>query len=177
MVAGHGAAGHEGGRELGAPLLSRDEVADLLRLKKRQRNNLKALLTMPPAVTDALAADTPHFTATHALVLRQASRRGEAVNFSEWIGRVRDESLSVSQLRRRLRAADVSARETTTEAMTLFRADGTDGRRAVFRLLPIKIAVRRLRPVDRRQLLRDARALVTALEGGALEGGAMEAGS
>lgn len=113
------------------------DIAHLLGLRKRQKNNLLSLLELPRPVQAAL--ERPHgvFTATHALLLRQAMRRQPQLNCDAWIRRCEDEHLSVAQFRTALNSAGRSRQEGYFTSM--FNGAHTDWPAKKVRLMPVAI--------------------------------------
>ncbi|MEY3014266.1 MAG: hypothetical protein RIT45_3001 [Pseudomonadota bacterium] len=129
----------------------------------RQRRNIEALLTLPEVCQRALDDEDQRFTATHALVLRAAQRRGESVHFVEWIGQIRREALSVRGLQLALARAARHERQTSPPEPTLFNLVGTDLDRGRARLLAIAIDRDQLSPSAADALAADAVALLSLL--------------
>lgn len=74
------------------------DVAALLGIGVRQKNNLRRLLTLPASAQAAIVAADHPFSSTHALQLLRAMGRGEMVDIEAWVERIRREQLSVSAL-------------------------------------------------------------------------------
>ncbi len=142
------------------------DVAELMGLSKRQKNNLKSLLDLPRTVQVAIDDPASPFTATHGLVLKQLKGRYPRLHYSTWVQATVEGNdrtgLSVSQLKRA-----VNARYRATEAArsvgSIFRADDTDPSRRVFRLQPMKIDVDALSEDERADLRAELQALLAVL--------------
>lgn len=140
-----------------------ETIEQLLAIGPRQRRNIEALLTLPEVCQRALEDDDQRFTATHALVLRAAQRRGESVHFAEWIGRIRREELSVRGLQLALARAARRERQAEPPEPTLFNLVGTDLGRGRARLLAIAIDRGQLSASAADALAADATALLSLL--------------
>lgn len=138
-------------------------IEQLLAIGARQRRNIEALLTLPEVCQRALDDDDQRFTATHALVLRAAQRRGESVHYAEWISRIRRDELSVRGLQLALARAARSERQVAPPEPTLFNLVGTDLRRGRARLLAIAIDRNQLTASAADALAADATALLSLL--------------
>ena len=144
--------------------LNSTEVAALMGFSRRQKNNLKSLLLLPPIARAALDDELAHFTATHALVLRQSARSTGLVNYETWLQTIRAERLSVRALKRRLSATTAVARAKSPELTTVFNEVETDFEAGVVRLLPIKIARDLLDPTALAAHIANVRKLLVWLE-------------
>lgn len=141
------------------------DVADLMGLSKRQKNNLRGLLDLPPTVREAI--DRPHspFTATHGLVLKRLKGKYPTLHYGTWIRAVEEGNdglgLSVRQLKRL-----VNERYRPPEDAglgSIFRRADTAPDEGVYRLQPVKIDTRALSVADREQLRGELEALLAAL--------------
>ena len=127
------------------------EVAGLMGLSKRQKNNLLSLLELPAEVQAALSEDGRAFTTTHALTFRKLKQRHRGLNWGDWITRVESEGLSIPQMTRAINAS-VKRRVEKAPMESIFLGGGTDAERGLFRLRPLKIDVSTLTPAEKRKL-------------------------
>jgi len=129
------------------------DVAMVMGLSKRQKNNLKSLLDLPRIVQEAIDDPEGLFTATHGLALKQLKGRYPGLDYGHWVRRVNvSEGLSVSRLKRAVNAHYRSG-DTRGDVGSLFRTSDTRLEHGVFRLQPLKIEVARL-SADQKAALR-----------------------
>lgn len=143
-------------------------VAALMGLSKRQKNNIRSLLELPRTVREAIDDPDHPFTATHGLVLRQLRAKYSSLHYGTWIKAVRDggggRGLSVSTLKRLVHAR---YRDESTTRASIFRASDTRAGDGVFRLQPVKIDVAALSDEARESLREELQGLLDALGEGA----------
>ncbi len=142
--------------------LKGDEIALLMGLTQRQKNNVRSLLDLSAVARAALEDHAGTFTATHALRLRQLQRQHPAVDKAAWILRIVAERLSVAGLVRGVQAQHGSARE--REVTTLFDARQTDLDARCVQLLARRLDVDGLTLRERNAISRDLRLLTALLE-------------
>ena len=138
-----------------------DEVASLMGLKVRQKNNIMSLLKMPDVVQTALADGNPNFTTTHALLLRQMSGRYEQLHYDRWIQMCLDTGLSIAQLKRAINAkyrTDADAGFTT-----IFNDKATNWDKGEIRLMPLKLTVASLDEREKTALAAELKRLLDSL--------------
>lgn len=75
------------------------EVAELMNLTKRQKNNLLTLLELPAEVQTAIAEEGTTFKATHALTLKKLKAKYPKLHYIEWVSHINNENLSIPQVR------------------------------------------------------------------------------
>jgi ParB/RepB/Spo0J family partition protein len=142
------------------------DVAALMGLSKRQKNNLKGLLDLPRTVRDAIDDPNNAFTATHGLVLKQLKGRYPGLHYPTWVTAVSTgidgAPLSVSQLKRAVNAHYRTATPTASLG-SIFRPEGTDAARRVYRLQPVKIDVDALSDDERSALRAELEGLLADL--------------
>jgi len=142
------------------------DVAEVMGLSKRQKNNLKSLLDLPRTVQNAIDDPDNHFSATHGLVLKQLKGRYPALHYGTWVTAVHEgnggSGLSVSQLKRAVNAR--YKKSAASEPVgSIFRAGDTRMERGVFRLQPVKIDVHALGDEERSSLRTELGMLLAAL--------------
>ena len=138
-----------------------EEVATLMGLKVRQKNNIMSLLKMPQVVQNALADVNPSFTTTHALLLRQMAGRYEQLDYAYWIRMCLDTGVSISQLKR---AINAKYRPQADKGFTtIFNDSATDWDKGEIRLMPIRLSLAALSSEDRDLLKKQLRRLVERL--------------
>ena len=140
------------------------DVAMVMGLSKRQKNNLKSLLNLPDGVREAIDDPDSPFTATHGLVLKQLAGRYPDLSYSHWVRVVADSpgGLSVSRLKRAVNAHHRSQEPRATVG-SLFRRSGTRLEQGVFRLQPLKIDVARLSDEEKAGLREELSQLLAVL--------------
>jgi len=142
------------------------DVAQLMGLSKRQKNNLRSLLDLPRTVREAIDDPDQPFGATHGLVLKQLKGRFPRLNYGTWVKAVSTGNdgagLSVSQLKR---AVNARYREASQEGTvrSIFRPGDTQVDRGVFRLQPMKIETASLSDAERDALKAELSLLLAAL--------------
>ncbi len=115
------------------------EVADLMGLSQRQRQNLERLLTLPVPIQAAIDNPADHFGATHGLELSRLSRRYPRLDIPSWIARVNAERLSVSKMKREIGRAH---RPTERPRLgSIFNDKATDRDKGVFRFDAVKVVI------------------------------------
>ena len=135
---------------------TRVEVADLMGLSERQKNNLKRLISLPEAVQTAIDDPDDHCSATHGLVLGQLARRYP--DLEHWVATINRDQLSVTQLRRAIH------KPTTPPRLgSIFNDKATDRGKGVFRFDAVKVVVADLDDGEREQLRGELRELLAAL--------------
>ncbi len=142
------------------------DVADLMGLSRRQKNNLRTLLDLPQSVQEAIDDPDDAFTATHGLVLRQLEKRYPGLDYPRWVAAVRagndGAGLSVRQLKRAVNEHHRPA--PGAEPMgSIFRDGDTRVDCGVFRLQPVKIEVAALTDDERAALRSELETLLAAL--------------
>ncbi len=141
------------------------DVASIMGLSKRQKNNLRGLLDLPRSVQDAIDDPDERFTATHGLVLKQMKGRYPKLRYATWVRAVLEGNegcgLSVSQLKRAINERHRPPEEAPMGS--IFRGSETEAGRGVFRLQPVKIDVASLSDPERAALRSELRALHEAL--------------
>jgi ParB/RepB/Spo0J family partition protein len=143
------------------------EVADIMGLSKRQKNNLKSLLELPADVQAAIADDDSYFAATHALLLKRLkgtdNRSGKypELEYAPWIAAVNAEQLSIGQLTRRVNAEYKP--EVAPRASSVLNPDGTDHEAGVYRFLPVRVELALLSEDERARLKAELEDLVGRL--------------
>jgi ParB/RepB/Spo0J family partition protein len=141
------------------------DVADLMGLSTRQKNNLRALLDLPASVQAAIDDPDSHFGATHALVLRQLAGKHGDLDYEHWVHVVAagndGQGLSVAQLKRHVNAHFRGQRE--EDRSSLFRASETNPGKGVFRLQPMRIEVAKLTENEKDGLRAELSSLLAAL--------------
>ncbi len=142
------------------------DVAEVMGLSKRQKNNLKSLLDLPRTVRDAIDDPDNHFTTTHGLALKQLKGRYRALHYGTWVTAVHDgndgDGLSVSQLKRAVNA-HYRAEAQNEPVGSIFRSGDTKVDKGVFRLQPMKIEVQTLTEKERSSLRSELGLLLAAL--------------
>lgn len=132
------------------------DVATLMGLSKRQKNNLKGLLDLPKEVQHALEKDGK-FKATHALLVKKLKKKYPHLDYGRWIRLCDEEDLSVAQLTRRVneayRGADAKG------FMGLFNAKGTNAEGGMFRFKPLRVDLGKMSEEERGKLKEEVRAL------------------
>ncbi len=137
------------------------DVAALMGLRKRQKNNLKILLTLPEPVQAAIDDPDDHFSATHGIELGRLHRRYPQLDLPTWIARVNRERLSVVKMKREVNHA---CRPTSRPRLgSIFNESTTDRERGVFRFDAVKVVVGELDEQERQQLRGELEALLEAL--------------
>ena len=126
------------------------EVAELMGLKKRQKNHLKSLLKLPKEVQDAIDDDDQYFKTTHALQLKQMKGRYPELDYSLWIAAVDGDELSISQLVRRVNEKYRKAEKPGFQS--IFNENGTEIENRVIRLMPLKLELDNMSPGERKTL-------------------------
>ena len=138
-----------------------DEVATLMGLSKRQKNNLRSLLDLPREVQDAIDNPATHFKTTHALTLKKLTRRYSDLDYPRWITLCNEEALSISQLTRRVNAAYRPNEDRQFE--TLFNAHGTRWETGEVRFAPVKVKLDELSDAEKTRLRRELIRLLESL--------------
>lgn len=137
------------------------EIADLMGLSKRQKNNLLSLLEMPEDVQEAIDDEAQHFSATHALMVKRMKGKHDDLDYAEWIAKVNDEQLSVAAL---TRALNKRFKKPAADTFTgIFRDDDTDADEGVFRLAPVKLEVDKMSEGDKARLRAELEQLLAKL--------------
>lgn len=132
------------------------DVASLMGLSKRQKNNLKGILDLPKEVQHALEKDGK-FKATHALLLKKLKKKYPHLDYGRWIRLCDEEDLSVAQLTRRVNEA---YRGTDAKGFTgLFNAKGTNEEGGTFRFKPVLVDLGKMSTEDKAKLKEGLRAL------------------
>lgn len=125
----------------------------VLGLTKRQQRNLLSLLKLPKTVQDAVDDPEQGFSSTHALTLRQLKGKYPKLAYATWIKRVNDGGLSVAQLKRAVNkelGGDGGGKDSGFTG--LFRDDGTDAKKGVFRFNPVAVDVGKLSDGEKKAL-------------------------
>ena len=139
------------------------EVAELMGLTQRQKNNIRSLLEFPPSVREALDDPERRFSAAHAIVLRQARRRHRGLHYGSWIERIEAEELSVRGLKAAISREYAERGERRFESV--FHGDGTDWGKGEVRFAPVKINVGALDEAERGRLREELERLLALLGG------------
>ena len=130
-------------------------IAEVMGLKERQIRNLKRLLDLPETVRKAIGDPDSKFTATHAITLKALKGKYPALNYGKWVKAVNEgndgQGLSVAQMQR---AVNKEYRSGKSEERlgSIFRTDGTDTEKGVWRLQPVKVELEKLSDEDKAQL-------------------------
>jgi len=136
------------------------KVAELMQLTKRQKNNLRSLLDFPTEVQEAIIAEGSKFTTTHALQLKELRGTYRRLDYQEWIRRVNEEGLSISQL---VRAVNAAYHSKVKEPMTLIRARLTDFEGGVIAIKSVCIKVSDLSAADRKNVRQELEQMLAML--------------
>lgn len=128
-----------------------DQLAELMRLSKKQVKNLLSLIELPAEAKAAIDDPGIRFDATHALILRRFENvHGKgSVDWLQWIGRVTTEGLSVSKLTRALNETLKGKEREPVGDVLRGESDLTKG---IVRLNPIKFVVADLTDEERVKL-------------------------
>lgn len=137
------------------------EVAELMGLRKRQKNYLKNLLELPQVVRDAVDDPDVPFYATHGITLRQMAARYPDLDYEKWVERVIEDELSVARLKR---AVNKEHRPTEPVPIgSIFNDGATDKGSGVYRLAPVKIVVSDLDDQEKQRLKAELAEVMEAL--------------
>lgn len=137
------------------------EIAELMGLSKRQKNNILTLLELPEDVQAAIDDKRQYFSTTHALTLKRMKGKHDDLDYAEWIAKVNEEQLSVAAL---TRALNKRFKKPATDAFTgIFRDDDTDADGGVFRLAPVKLEVAKMSEDDKARLRAELEQLLAKL--------------
>lgn len=137
---------------------------DLLGLKERQRKHLLSLLKLPKAVQEAIDDPEQHFATTHALTLRQLTGKYAGLQYEPWIKQVNEGKLSVAQLKRAVKEEHGAEGASKASGFTgLFRADGTDEGKGVFRFNPVAVDVEKMSDEEKKALRAELEKVLAAL--------------
>jgi len=137
------------------------EVADLMGLSKRQKNNLVSLLALPDVVKEAIDEPDSHFGATHGITLRQLASKYSELEYGKWVDAVNDDGLSVAQLKRAVNEAHKAAGPAPLGS--IFNEGATKRNEGVFRLQPVKVVVNDLADEDKERLKAELQEMLEAL--------------
>jgi ParB/RepB/Spo0J family partition protein len=127
------------------------EVAELMNLTKRQKNNLLALLDLPAEVQTAIGEEGTTFKATHALTLKKLKAKYPKLHYIEWVTRINNEELSIPQIVRHVNEAFRGASEKKS-LPSIFRTDGTNLKIGDVRLRPVKFNAKELSDAEKKAL-------------------------
>lgn len=138
------------------------DVAKLMGLSQRQKNNIMALLKLPEEVQLAIDSDEGNFRTTHALQLKALKdNRYPDLDYVEWVNRIKAEGLSVAQI---VREANKQYRKDAEPGFgSIFRQDGTDTNEGWVRLSPIKFNLKTLSDNDKARLRAELEGLLKSL--------------
>lgn len=127
------------------------EVADLLGLSKRQKNNLRSLLELPKEVQEAIDDPDQNFGATHALLLKRLQgTRYPQLEYGMWIKATNEENLSVAQL---VRAVNEEYRKGERPRFdSLFNPRNTDWGKGEVRFKPVKLNIPTMTADEKKRL-------------------------
>jgi len=137
------------------------QVADLMGLTKRQKNNIRSLLDLPEVVQEAIGDPASHFGATHGITLRQLAGRYEGLDVGAWVERVNTEQLSVAQLKRQVNKAHKAPGRAPLGS--IFNPGATEREKGIYRLQPVKLDVAALGDEDKAKLRAELEELLGAL--------------
>lgn len=132
VVAEYRQRGFEGGDDVPMAVLG---------LTNRQQRNLLSLLKLPKTVQEAIDDPEQGFSTTHALTLRQLKGKYQKLVWTTWIKRVNEDELSVAQLKRAVKKEHGGDGGASNRFTGLFRVDGTDAGKGVFRFNPVAVDV------------------------------------
>jgi len=118
--------------------------------RRRQKNNLKRLVTLPDALQVAIDDPDDHCSATHGLVLGQLARCYPDLDVEHWVTTINHGQLSVTQLRRAIHKAYKPI--TPPRLGSIFNDKASDRARGVFRFDAVKVVVAELDEQEREQL-------------------------
>ncbi len=138
------------------------EVAELMGLSKRQKNNLLGLLRLPDVVKEAIDDPDGYFGATHGITLRQLSNTYADLEVGKWVAAVNDGHLSVAQLKRAVNKAHRVVGPVPLGS--IFNDASTRREAGVYRLQPLKLVVGELTDEDKERLKAELEELMKALE-------------
>jgi ParB/RepB/Spo0J family partition protein len=138
------------------------EVAGLMNLTKRQKNNLLSLLELPQEVQSAIGEDGTTFKATHALTLKKLKAKHPKLNYVEWVSRINNENLSISQTIRAVNEA-LKGKESKKTLPSIFRSDGTDLNSGDVRLRPVKFNATALSAAEKKRLREELEGVLALL--------------
>jgi ParB/RepB/Spo0J family partition protein len=137
------------------------DVAELMGLGVRQRQNLKRLLTLPEPIIAAIDSPDHHCGATHGIELGRLVRRYPQLDLGHWIARVDAERLSVARMKREVSRA--CRPPEPPRLRTIFNDKATDKAKGVFRFDAVKVVVSELDEGERAQLQGELTELLEAL--------------
>lgn len=137
------------------------DVAELMGLKKRQKNNLERLLDLPEPVQHAIDDPEDLFTATHGIVLGQLARRYQGLDAQRWVDGVNERGLSVAAMRREINRAHKP--QGRPPLGSIFNEAATDKTKGVFRFESVKVVVAELTEEERARLRSELQALLGVL--------------
>jgi ParB/RepB/Spo0J family partition protein len=138
------------------------EVAELMNLTKRQKNNLLTLLELPAEVQTAIAEEGTTFKATHALTLKKLKGKYPKLHYIEWVSHINNENLSIPQVIRHVNEAFRGSSE-KKQLPSIFRNDGTDLSAGDVRLRPVKFNVGELSDAEKKALKQELEGVLTLL--------------
>jgi ParB family chromosome partitioning protein len=138
------------------------EVAGLMNLTKRQKNNLLSLLDLPQEVQTAIGEDGTAFKATHALTLKKLKAKHPKLNYVEWVSRINNENLSISQTIRAVNEA-FKGKDSKKTLPSIFRSDGTDLNAGDVRLRPVKFNATSLTTAEKKKLREELEGVLALL--------------
>jgi ParB/RepB/Spo0J family partition protein len=138
------------------------EVAELMNLTKRQKNNLLSLLELPPEVQTAIEEDGTTFKATHALTLKKLKAKYPKLGYIEWVARINNDNLSISQTIRAVNESFKGSNE-KKKLPSIFRADGTNLGEGDVRLRPVKFNAKDLSAAEKKTLRKELEGVLSIL--------------
>jgi len=143
--------------------MSLQEVAEtVFHLSRKQASRLKSLVSLPPVLQEAIG--TEGFTTTHALVLKQLRDRfGARVDYQYWTETVRQEGLSISQMRAAVLRFLKDEQQQDPVEICVYQKDPETGREWL-RLKPVKIDPARLTDDQRAAIIQDLKDILATLE-------------
>ncbi len=137
-----------------------EEIAKLLGLRPRQIRNIKAILTLPVVVQEAIDDETKPFSATHGLLIRQMSSRYPDLDYELWVSRTVDEELSISKLKR---AINKHHKRELPSFDSIFVPDNTDPGTKCFHLRSVVLNLEEMSLLERQALSRELSLLLDSL--------------
>jgi len=141
-----------------------NDIAEVMGLKRRQTQLLQGLLDLPEAVQAAIDENAKPFTATHGVSLKQLANKHDLDDdaVEGWVDRVVADELSVAQMKRAINKDHKPS--APARLSSIFRENGTDESKGVFRLQPVKVEVAKLSADDKAALREELESLLGALD-------------
>ncbi len=138
------------------------DIATMMGLTRQMKNLIQSLLELPQAVQDAVDDPTRPFCATHAYTLRGYAQKHPDLDYARWVGLVVDKRLSVTGLKRALKAHHDGGEGPSFRSV--FQAKWTDWDAGEIRFSPVKVTVSELSDDEKRALKAELMRLVDALK-------------